>query len=172
MVKKIVLMGRYGVGKTSLVSRFVDNTFSDKYLSSIGVNISKKQIYLNNTIMQLMIWDIAGESKLNKASLSYLKGASGVIYTIDTGRPDTYFEASQEIKMLNEITGYIPLAIAANKIDISQGKPDWILKTPNDIPLFETSAKTGNNVDSVFDWLSKKMLENACYNEKTIQILK
>ena len=76
--RKICMLGDFGVGKTSLVARFVRNTFSDSYLTTVGVKVDSKEVALaNGQTQKLVVWDIAGKSALDALNLSYLRGASG-----------------------------------------------------------------------------------------------
>ena len=91
--KKICLVGDFSVGKTSLIRRFVENKFSDRYLSTVGVKISRKSIEVETAIasqlVNLLIWDIEGQTKFQSIATSYLKGASGSIIVADITRPET-----------------------------------------------------------------------------------
>ena len=82
--KKIVLLGNFGVGKTSMIKKFVHNMFSDKYLTTIGVSIEKKSIELKGIELNLIIWDIAGEKELSSINDAYLKGTDGTIFVFET----------------------------------------------------------------------------------------
>ena len=77
--KKICLLGGFGVGKTSLVAQFVHSLFSDKYLTTIGVKIEKKSVPVDETQVELVIWDIYGHDDFQKLRTSYLRGASGYL---------------------------------------------------------------------------------------------
>ena len=94
--KKICLLGGFGVGKTSLVSRFVHSIFSDKYLTTVGVKIDKKRVDLGSQQVDLVIWDIYGEDDFQKVRMSYLRGASGYLLVADGTRrsPSTPRSAS------------------------------------------------------------------------------
>jgi len=87
--KKICLLGGFGVGKTSLVSRFVHSIFSDKYLTTVGVKIEKKSLVLNEQELDLVIWDLYGEDDFQKVRMSYLRGASGYLLVADGTRRTT-----------------------------------------------------------------------------------
>ncbi|HET7837941.1 MAG TPA: GTP-binding protein, partial [Variovorax sp.] len=87
--KKICLLGAFGVGKTSLVRRFVDTIFSDAYLTTVGVKIDKKLLTVGSEQMALILWDIAGEDDIAAVRVSYLRGAAGYLLVIDGTRPET-----------------------------------------------------------------------------------
>ena len=88
--KKICMMGAPGVGKTSLVRRFVDSVFSDKYLSTIGVKIDRKTVQLPDATLNLMLWDLQGEDQYQWVRMQYLRGASGYILVADGTRANTF----------------------------------------------------------------------------------
>ncbi|MFN6951418.1 MAG: Rab family GTPase, partial [Albidovulum sp.] len=81
--KKICLLGAFAVGKTSLVARFVRSTFSDKYLTTVGVKIDRKDLDLPGTPVTLMLWDLAGEDEFNTVQMSYLRGSAGLLIVAD-----------------------------------------------------------------------------------------
>src|SRR3984957_8008415 len=81
--KKICMVGQFGVGKTSLVRRFVDSIFGESYLSTVGVKIDRKDVTVGSIAMRLMLWDLAGEDERTKLKMSHLRGASGYILVVD-----------------------------------------------------------------------------------------
>ena len=85
--KKICLLGEFAVGKTSLIRRYVEDKFSDKYLSSIGVKVSRKNVELGDDTVKLLIWDLAGGEDYTQSS--YLMGAAGALLVCDVTRADT-----------------------------------------------------------------------------------
>ena len=111
---KIVLVGQFGVGKTSLIRRFVQNYFSEEYLSTIGVTISKKTID-NATIM---IWDIEGETEFKPIFKQYLKGSKGFILVADLLRKETIDSIQNHINLCHSVIPEAPIAIALNKCDM------------------------------------------------------
>jgi len=77
------MVGQFGVGKTSLVRRFVDSIFDERYLSTIGVKIDRKDVTIGSASVTLMLWDLAGEDDLAQLKVSHLRGASGYILVAD-----------------------------------------------------------------------------------------
>ena len=160
--KKICVLGAAGVGKTSLTAQFVYSKFSEKYLSSMGVKIDKKVVDVDDTQVNLMIWDIHGEEKYKKIPSSYLRGASGLMMVIDGTRKDTLDVAQEIIARVKEEVGDIPYIYLINKSDlhdawsISYSDIQTLEATNN--PVFLTSAKTGDNVELSFTSIAKAML--------------
>src|ERR1700733_1854956 len=81
--KKVCMVGQFGVGKTSLVRRFVDSIFDERYLTTIGVKIDRKDVTVGSDSVTLMLWDLAGEDDLAQLNDSHLRGASGYILVGD-----------------------------------------------------------------------------------------
>lgn len=157
---KIVMVGDFGVGKTSLVRRFVDNSFSEDYLSSIGVSISKKII--NNSTM--MLWDIEGKTDLKPIFAQYLNGAKGYMIVADLTRADTIDSISGHIQLCEKASPLAPIVIALNKKDMATKNSysiDELKKLSSNITLIiETSAKSGDDVDIIFNTLDTKIVQN------------
>jgi len=158
--KKIVLLGHFGVGKSSLIRRFVENEFSEDYIVTIGVHISKKIISINETdSASLIIWDIEGHDDVKKARASYLLGTHGFIYVVDLSRPVTFKNLETELSYLNEKFPKIPLKVVGNKKDLvtKQHIEQYSTILTPFIDYF-TSAKTGNRVELLFSKLAKELL--------------
>jgi len=155
--KKICILGGTGVGKTSLVKQYVEGIFSEKYLTSIGVKIDKKQVMICPPV-QLMIWDLEGIDKYCGFNPRYLRGASGMIIVSDQTRLNSLAE-SMEIFSLAKNTVNIPSILAVNKTDLpaSMNWDESILQ--NHANQFDkihfTSAKTGLDVESLFTSIAK-----------------
>lgn len=160
--KKICLLGGFGVGKTSLVSRFVHSIFSDKYLTTIGVKIEKKSLDLPQTPVELVIWDIYGHDDFQKLRVSYLRGASGYLLVADGTRRET-LDTAVEVQRLAEGTlGRVPFILAVNKADLRSA---WQIdeaaiedRKRAGWHVVQTSAKTGDMVEGAFSTLGNRML--------------
>ncbi len=169
--KKICLIGDFAVGKTSLVRRFVDRQFSDQYLSTIGVKISRKKINLSSNetdhpqLMQLMIWDVEGQTRFKSIAPSYLQGSSGAVIVADLTRQDTINHLSQHIDLFLSINPRGVIVIAFNKTDLAkaefiqqQTQNNLSFKNESILSVYQTSAKTGIYVDEMFNDLAKKII--------------
>jgi len=148
---KIVLVGNFGVGKTSLIRRFVENSFSKEYLSTIGVSISKKTVD-NATIM---IWDIEGHTEFKPIFKQYLLGAKGFIIVADLLREESIAQIQNHIALCHEVVAHAPIAIALNKSDMphtftSQQMDEIKALDSSIIDVLKTSAKNGNAVEDLF----------------------
>lgn len=157
--KKVVLVGHFGVGKSSLVRRFVQDNFSDSYIVTIGVHILKKEVVVKNQNIALVIWDIEGKDDIKKVRPSYLLGTSGFIYVVDPTRPQTYEDFKEEIAFLNSNYPKASIVSICNKsdlVDIKEMKQHFEEKGFS-IDFF-ASAKTGNEVENAFQILAEKIV--------------
>jgi small GTP-binding protein len=170
--KKICLIGDFGVGKTSLIRRFVDRQFSDKYLSTVGVKISKKVVDVPGLDkekplqIQLMIWDLEGHTKFKSIAPSYIQGSSAAIIVADLTRVETVQNLTERLELFCQYSPNNPMIIAFNKADLLDPEKVGQVMATTDInkhPLvigtYTTSAKTGDNVDFMFEEISKKLAE-------------
>lgn len=155
--KKICMVGHFAVGKTSLTQRFVNNVFSEKYLTTVGVKIDT--IEVDGT--KLVIWDVAGRDSLSPINVSYLVGAAGYLLVADGTREDTINEIELLKKTVEERIGEVPFILVINKYD---DQDNWIINDKM-IEQFEnkgwkvlfTSAKDNHNVEEAFSLLNNEM---------------
>ncbi len=157
--KKIVLLGHFGVGKTSLMRRFIDDTFSEDYKVTLGLQIQKKVVELKSSKkISLIIWDVEGNTSVKNTRLSYLLGSNGFIYVFDATRIDTFIDINEEIEFLKENYPKAIVKVIGNKLDLV-GKKSLVdvlaLKEINYDYL--TSAKTGENVNLMFQDLAQEL---------------
>lgn len=154
--KKILLLGDFSVGKTSLIKRYIDDTFDDSYLTTIGVKISKKQLTIDQTECELLIWDVEGATPQKKIPESYMHGASGAIFVTDCGREDTTLDLDDHIQRFLAINPNAKYVLAHNKSDLltDQQKKLFDLETNS----FFTSAKDDINVEKLFFTLTQEIL--------------
>ena len=160
--KKVCMLGGFSVGKTSLVERYVHSLFSDTYLSTVGVKISKKALPVDGTDVTLVLWDMEGKDIYTNVNLAYLRGAMGFFIVADGTRPETLEMAISLREAALNIAGEIPYCLLVNKFDLSdQWEITDAMLAPlatRGIPILRTSAKTGNGVDEAFTALTRKML--------------
>ena len=159
--KKICMVGAFAVGKTSLVARFVKGIYSDKYLTTVGVKIDKKSLSVGGKEMTMILWDLAGEDEYLHLRASYLRGSAGYFLVADGTRRATLDKAIElQSRVENEI-GPAPFILLINKSDLNT---EWEIQDSEIAALaekgwavFETSAKTGANVEEVFQAIGEKM---------------
>ena len=160
--KKICMLGLLSVGKTSLVEQYVNSIFSDRYLSTVGVKISKKSMTIDDTDMSVVLWDMEGKDEYTDINMLYLRGAMGFFVVADLTRLDT-FEAALKIRqiVLDMLGQDIPHMMLLNKSDL----PGWEVDDErvkkaraSGIKILYTSAKTGTSVNEAFETLARDML--------------
>lgn len=160
--KKICLLGPTGVGKTSLVKQFVEGIFSEKYLTSIGVKIDKKQVQTDKQIVQLMIWDIEGTDRYCGFQPKYLRGASAYIIVTDQTRSQSLLEGI-EIQKMVKAEADIPGVLVINKSDLPANwhwSSDEIEESKQHFEhACHTSAKTGEGVEAMFSRVAQLVTE-------------
>jgi small GTP-binding protein len=157
--KKICLLGDFAVGKTSLVRRFVQDLFDDKYISTIGVKVSRKEVTIpqDDTFVELamMLWDLAGSDEFSRMQASYMRGAAGAVLVCDLTRPATLDRLRIYVDDLLKINAGARFVLAANKSDLADQQeitPAQVeaAAAELDAPWHFTSAKTGDQVEEMF----------------------
>jgi len=160
--KKICMLGATGVGKTSLVSRFVLSLFSDTYLTTIGVKVDKKTVSVDGRDVTLLLWDIYGEDEFQTVRTSYLRGASGYLLVADGTRQLTLDTARELQKTSEGVIGRVPFILLLNKADLADewrvdDRALWRM-AEDGWAVIKTSAKTGAGVDDAFLKLAQRMV--------------
>ncbi len=166
--KKVCLIGDFAVGKTSLVRRFVYDLFDDKYLSTIGVKVSRKRIFLNRTggetvELTMMLWDLAGSEEFTQVRASYLRGAAGALLVCDLTRPETLDSLGTYAQDLWSVNHAARVVLAANKQDLvaeREIEAEHLQAVAAELGAFVclTSAKTGHGVEEAFHHLGDLLI--------------
>jgi len=166
MKVKICLVGEGAVGKTCLIRRFIHDQFDDKYISTLGAKVSKKEITLRNPNgdgeleIDMTVWDIMGEKGFRELlKEAYFHGAQGILAVCDVTRKDTLLELPEWVNAVNKVAGAVPMTLLANKVDLVNQRvvtDDDIAKVAESYKAawIATSAKTGVNVESGFQKLA------------------
>ncbi|WP_108803248.1 Rab family GTPase [Aquimarina sp. Aq107] len=157
--KKVVLLGHFGVGKTSLFRRFIDDEFSEDYKVTLGVQIQKKVIEMpDGRELSMIIWDTEGHTDIEDTRKSYLLGSNAFIYVFDLTRIDTYKDLNQDLKYLSKNHPKVTVKVIGNKLDLVNEKE--ITKTFEELNITVdclTSAKTNKNVQNFFARLAEEI---------------
>lgn len=162
MKLKVCLIGATGVGKTSLVARFVHSVFSDLYRTTIGVKIETHEVRRGDRTVQLVIWDLSGEDEFQSVQPAYLVGAAGYLIVIDGTRRETVATAAALDARLRPILGSVPCLVVVNKADLVAS---WDVDPAQLDPfrqcaaaIVETSARSGTGVIEAFEHLVDAIL--------------
>lgn len=174
--RKICLLGDFSVGKTSLVSRYVHNVFSDRYLTTVGVKIDTRIIELSQTpgkpiapltgaefsgtrSIKLVLWDLAGAANLSAPARAYIQGTHGFLVICDGTRRATLNTALALLNSAREQIGTRPAVLLVNKQDLYESwevDQDSLDSARSRVAnVLATSAKTGANVDRAFRLLAE-----------------
>ena len=164
---KLIMLGDVAVGKTSIVTRFVDNEFKSTYHCTVGVEYKVKSLKLDPyTNVNLKIWDTCGEEKYRTITRQYYRNSNGVVLVFDLTNKNSFDKLSG---WLNDIKEYGPndicIILVGNKSDVQDRKLSLFeegkkLAMNYKMPYIEVSAKTGTNVLSMFENITKKMIDN------------
>ena len=166
---KICLVGEEGVGKTSLIRRFVTGQFDELYIRTLGAVVSKKTVELKEgrgppTQVDMVILDIIGKRTFMQLFKdAYFSGARGILAVFDRTRKGTLVELPAWITGVRETVGQVPVVALANKDDMKERhetRDDEMTKIlePLDVTLLKTSAKTGENVERAFMELARTIV--------------
>jgi len=159
--KKICMLGAFSVGKTSLVKRFVESVFSDTYLTTVGVKIDKKAVSLSHRIVNLILWDLAGEDEVASVRMSYLRGSAGYVLVADGTRPATLEVARSLHRRVESECGSLPFVLLLNKRDlqgtwaIDDGEVEAVRRQGWWVQ--STSARTSEGVEEAFGTLAERV---------------
>ena len=155
---KVIVIGDPAVGKTSLLTKFATNQFEEKYLPTVGVNIVKEPITIENknATINLMFWDVAGQPQFYMLHRPYFNGADAAILVFDITRSSTFSNVNNwwQTCIKYGLSG-IPRILIGNKIDLEEERKIILpmaehLSEKLNAPYFETSALTGENVKMIF----------------------
>ncbi len=169
---KLILGGEGGVGKTSMVHRFVEDAFQTDYKSTIGTSIMKKECDFQGleSKVRFVIWDLAGQAQFKRVRQTYLGNAEAGILVFDVTRNDTFDKLENWFKEIKEVSTTISLILVGNKIDledqrvVSHDQGEELAQKLN-LSYIETSAKTGENINDAFKMLALQMIKRYVFTE-------
>ena len=164
---KITVVGDGGVGKTSLIKRFTQNTFSEDYIKTIGAQFSKLSKIINEDIINLIFWDIAGQNDLTFLRPSFYRDSKAaiIVYSLEENElgQESLDNIPKWLEDIQQFCGTIPLTIFANKVDLveeillDRNKIQRIMKDYNFLGSYVTSAKTGQGVSTAFEQIINEL---------------
>jgi small GTP-binding protein len=169
---KLILGGEGGVGKTSMVHRFVEDSFVSDYKSTIGTSIMKKECDFTGleSKVRFVIWDLAGQAQFKRVRQTYLTNAEAGILVYDVTRQDTLDSLENWYNEIKSVSPNISLILVGNKIDLSDSRVistqqgEELAKKLN-LSYIETSAKTGENINDAFKMLALQMIKRFMFTE-------
>ncbi|MGY5874465.1 MAG: Rab family GTPase [Candidatus Thorarchaeota archaeon] len=169
-MRKVVMIGAGGSGKTALVNRFLTNKFSEQYIVTIGSQFAVKTVPLidqhgEEVIVKLLVWDLAGQERFDFIRSSYYQGSKGALLVFDVTRKSTFMELPKWIDETDNALGKrIPIILLANKVDLVKERVIDIdmakrfVEENNIVAYLETSALTGQNVETAFKILAESSI--------------
>jgi small GTP-binding protein len=170
---KLVLGGEGGVGKTSMVHRFVENAFQTDYKSTIGTSIMKKECDFEGleSKVRFVIWDLAGQAQFKRVRQSYLSKAEAGILVYDVTRKDTLDKLENWFKETRDASPEISLILVGNKVDLVEDRVVSIeegetIAQKLNLSYIETSAKTGENINDAFKMLALQIIKRFVFTEE------
>lgn len=152
---KLLLIGDSGVGKSCLLLRFADNTYTQDYISTIGVDFKIRTIELDGKTIKLQIWDTAGQERFRTITSSYYRGAHGIIIVYDVTDQESFNNVKQWLQEIDRYaTSGVMKLLVGNKADLADKVVDYTaakeFSEALDIPFLETSALSSSNVEQAF----------------------
>ena len=175
---KIILIGSSGVGKSSILQRYIQKTFNDSYASTIGVDFFMKSINIGEKPIKLQIWDTAGTEKFRSITTGYYRGADAAFVVFDLSSKTSFKAVSEWIENYYKYKNPDSeknVVLIGNKVDlvdkreVTQEEAENYVKD-NNIFYFETSAKEGKNIEECFNFMAEKLLEQ--YENKDNELVK
>jgi small GTP-binding protein len=160
---KLLIIGESGVGKTCLLLRFTDDSFTANHLTTIGIDFKIKIINLEEKLIKLQIWDTAGQERFRTITKTYYKGAHGIILTYDVTDDNSFKNIRNWVKQIEQnAQTTVCKVLVGNKCDRDDRKVSFEegakLAKEFNMQFFETSAKTNYNVNETFTYLTREIL--------------
>ena len=163
---KILVLGDPSVGKSCFLIRYTEDTFQDVYLSTIGMDCKYKDVILEeDKSIRLQIWDTAGQDRFRSITKNLYKGAAGIMLIYDITNRNTFDNVKKWVNSIKEeVTSKVVIVLVGNKIDLDKKRQVQTdegeqIAEEFDMPFFECSALTGENINSAFETLAKKLVE-------------
>jgi small GTP-binding protein len=168
-ILKILTAGEGGVGKTTLLRRYVEGKFSAETKMTIGVEFFLKEVEVDGKQCTLQLWDFGGQERFRFLLESYVLGAKGAILMFDLTRPMTLENLEEWVNLVRRSDNTIPVLFLGTKLDLESDimvEDNYALQFKDNYKLFDflkISSKTGQNVQESFELLTRKILERQTY---------
>eukprot|EP00486_Rosalina_sp_Unknown_P005122 CAMPEP_0201571468 /NCGR_PEP_ID=MMETSP0190_2-20130828/14244_1 /ASSEMBLY_ACC=CAM_ASM_000263 /TAXON_ID=37353 /ORGANISM="Rosalina sp." /LENGTH=218 /DNA_ID=CAMNT_0047996147 /DNA_START=63 /DNA_END=719 /DNA_ORIENTATION=- len=172
---KVIVLGDSGVGKTSVLDRFVNSKFDSRYKATIGADFLSKEVNVDDTVVSMQVWDTAGQERFATLGVAFYRGADAVILVYDISDPISFKNISQwkqdfiDNGSPNKPNEF-PFILFGNKCDLPSNKKkvhsteveNWIKQNGANIPFYETSAKSATNIEQGFNTVASLAIK---YNQ-------
>lgn len=160
---KLLVVGDYGVGKTSFINQFVEKTFYETQPATIGIDFKTKIVKIHNHKTKVQLWDTVGQEKYNSVATSLLAKANGIILMFDVTNYDSFSNLHTWIEMINDKCDKANILIVGNKSDLTERKcvsAGDMTRAHSDYHYKEVSAKTGSGIHEAIKDMLKLVLSN------------
>ena len=168
---KVCIFGAGGVGKTTLVQRYVTGHFRESTKMTIGADILIKELEINNWKVKLQIWDFGGEARFRFFLPPYARGAFAGIFMFDITRYNSLLDFDEWMKIFLKGASFggkqVPVLMVGGKLDlenrrtVSLEEASYFAQNRNVFKIMECSSKTGENVELIFEVITKEIMENS-----------
>ena len=169
---KLLIIGDSNVGKSSLLMRFAEGTFSPYLMGNAGIDVKTKYLDILNKKIKLEIWDTAGSERFRAITSKYYKGAMGIILVYDVSERKSFENVGEWMNQIDKETTDVTKLLVGNKIDLDRNvmkKEGEALSEKYKIPFIETSAKEADNVEESFIQIASLVLKNEKTLAKTLE---
>jgi small GTP-binding protein len=161
---KLLLIGESSVGKSCILLRYAENKFQESFFTTVGIDFKVRQCVLSGRRVRLQVWDTAGQEKFRTITKAYYRGAHGILLVFDVSNADTFAQCQGWMNSIREnITDPVSIALVGNKCDldrmVSVDQAEAFAREYG-VQYFETSAKTGLNVESTIMTVAKMAIDN------------
>ena len=171
---KVLILGDSSVGKTCILLRFAEDSFSTQHVTTIGVDFRLKIVEIDGKLIKLQLWDTAGQERFRTITKAYYKGSHGILLTYDVTNRESFKNVTHWIKQIDSSgVGDLVKVLVGNKCDLpnrevseEEGRK---LAENYGIPFIETSAKNNINIEQAFNTLTGEMLKTAKVRGKTMK---